>query len=232
VKLDNRWLILLIHKNIFLDNWNQFPEKQDSDGWVEWEYKHYRENQSFFSEEFFENIDEGLNKLNYRSRENEFLLSGILFADDGSKYAGEAAKSGQHMYYYNRKIKKRFPVDHIHKLVFSRLKKLIENSGLLDNVIAKVEAHNELGLPKFKTERIRLEGEIRRLQAVVDNFSEALRSSVLEKKDNLTEIIDTLLVEKDKTSQDIQFLNKQLAKSLGRIKRIFSTFTKYKSSRF
>ena len=119
-------------KNAFFDDWNQFPEKQDKDGWVHWEYKHYRENGPLFSGEFLQEIDKGLKKMEQCSRENEFPLSGILQAPDGTKYTGETAKSGKNLYYRNSANKKRFPMPLVHKVVFSRPGKIVQKKGHIE----------------------------------------------------------------------------------------------------
>ena len=193
-------------KNSFYDNWNQFPEKQDKNGWVEWEYSHHKEHGPFFSKEFFNRIDRGLEKNEFCSRENEFLFSGILFAPDGSKYGGEAAKGGRNLYYYNRKINKRFPAKQIHKLIFNRLKELLEKSGLLEKVISNAETHKGFGISQFKVEKSRLEKEKAAQQQIVDRFSDALTDNILAKSKNIEIVVKTLLEEKEKALEKIRLL--------------------------
>ena len=193
-------------KNTFFDNWNQFPDKQDDNGHVEWEYKHFQEHGPFFSKEFFEEIDEGLEKQAYRSRDNEFLFSGILYAPDGSKYGGEAAKGGENPYYYNRKQNKRFSAKQIHQLVFSRLREMVEKSGLLEESIAHFEKHEELGLPNFKRRREAMERELGKLQKLVDDFSDSLRKLVSDQRGNLEEVINAMLEEKQSAMEEIKQL--------------------------
>ncbi len=194
-------------KNAFFDNWNQFPEKQDKEGWVTWEYKHYREHGPFFSEEFFKQIDRGLEKLPQHSRENEFPLSGILQAPDGSKYTGEAAKSGKHFYYRNTRNRKRFPAESLHKIIFSRLREILQREELLDQIVAK--AHN--GENRFQEERVRLQRDMAKCKALIGDFGDALKKVVMDKRDNLTEIIDAMLEEKEKAEKQQNLLALELA---------------------
>ena len=197
--------------NVFYDNWNQFPEKQDADGYVRWEYKHHRDHGPLFSEELFREIDRGLEKLDYRSRENEFIFSGILFAPDGSRYTGEAAKSGDHLYYRNRKLNKRFPAKHLHKLVFARLKEVINRSGLLDDNVTRLAVSHKSELSHFDKERAEMEEELVRLRKIVDGFGDALRTMVLERQSGLEQVTSAMLEEKEKASQEMNAIKAELA---------------------
>ncbi len=189
-------------KNTFFDNWNQFPERQDQDGWVEWEYKHYRDHGPLFSEEFFRQIDQGLEKLPQRCRESEFPFSGILQAPDGSKYTGEAAKSGNNLYYRNIKHKKRFAADNLHKVVFSRIGEILKNGDLLNQIVT--EAHKQGNV--FAEEKMRLRARMAHLQTLMERFGDALKNMVMDKKENLAEAIGVMLEEKAKVEQEREFL--------------------------
>ena len=197
-------------KNSFFDNWNQFPEKQDKEGWVEWEYKHFRNHGPLFGEEFFKKIDQGLQKVEYNSRANEFLLSGILFASDGSRYSGEASKSGKNPYYRNNKHNKRFSAKQLHKLVFDRLKDLIKKNGLLESVVSDIEKHPTLGLPKFENERKKIKKDMAEYQDSLESLSRPLKMSDLKNRDNYAEVFEAVLEEKRKCKEEIQSLGEKL----------------------
>ena len=197
--------------NAFFDDWNQFPEKQDADGWVRWEYWHRRQYGPLFGEDLFRRIDAGLEKIEYRSRENEFPLSGIIRAPDGSRYTGESAKGGRHFYYRNRKLKKRFPVAQVHGAVFSRLKEIVREGGLLEGIVSRFGGGGA-GRSRFDGERRRLRAKIGRLGEVVDGFGDALKAVVLEKRDDLGEVVGTLKDERGKAERDIRKLAGDLAR--------------------
>ena len=196
-------------KNAFFDNWNQFPERQDENGWVRWEYKHYRDHGPLFSEEFFQAIDRGLEKTKQCSRENKFPLVGILYAPDGSRYTGEAAKGGKNPYYRNLKSKKRFPVKQIHKAIFSRLGELMRQNGLLEEVISKGKNHKEGGLSRLRREREKTQAEITRPKEAEEGLGDALKAIVLEKGDNLTEMIQVVIDEKNRTVRRLDSLTEK-----------------------
>ena len=195
--------------NYFYDNWNMFNDLQDDEGWVCWEYRHHKEYGDLVSRKLIKQVDLGLEKTTYCSRSNDFLLSCILYAPDGSRYYGEAAKSGKNPYYYNRSQRKRFPADHIHKLVLKRLEELLEKSNL-EKLIGRIQSHDFLGTPKFLSKRQQLMREIRRLHGVVENFSTALRDSVTQNKDSLVEVIETMIEEKKRAQEEIARLKQEL----------------------
>ena len=154
-------------------------------------------------------MDKGLEKTTSCSRANDFLLSGILYGADGSRYYGEAAKSGQYPYYYNRTAAKRFPAQHLHKLVFKRLGELLEQ-GNLEKLIEKIRCHEVLGAPQFSTKRQRILKELRRLDGVVENFSTAIRENVSKNNDNLIEVIEEMIAEKKRATEEIEKFKKSL----------------------
>ena len=198
-------------RNSFYDNWNQFPDKQDKEGIVVWEYKHFQEHGPLFSEGFFKKIDEGLQKVSYKSRESDFPLSGILFAPNGSKYLGEAAKSGKNAYYYNRKLGKRFCANQIHKSVFSRLKELLKKSDVLKSITSNLGKHPTLGVSRFKNERASIKKKIDNLHGVIEGLDNALKDSALKQKENFTEMLEEILEQKKQCTNDILLFKNKLA---------------------
>ena len=197
-------------KNAFLDNWNQFPEKQDKDGWVHWEYKHHKDHGLLFSDDFFNEIDGGLDRLERRSRENEFPLVGILRAKDGTPYTGEAAKSGKNLYYRNLATKKRFTVASIHKALFSRLKEIVQTNGILENVISKALAEGSFGVPRFKEERKRIERESIQLKESIDGFGDAVKRIAMGKSERMEEMLNAVMEEKEKAVQEREALGSRV----------------------
>ena len=175
-----------------------------------WEYKHYKDNGPLFSEEFFEEIDKGLEKEKRCSRENEFPLVGILQAPDGSRYTGDAAKGGKNPYYRNLKLKRRFPAIQVHKAFFSRLKEIVQTNGLLEDVVAKAYGDRNFA-SQFTAEREKTQREEAGLQDIIDGFREALKKIVLKKDDNMTETINAVIEEKEKTQLEKQALSLRAA---------------------
>ena len=193
-------------KNAFFDNWNQFPEKQDKDGWVHWEYKHFQDHGPLFSEDFLQEIDRGLEKAEQCSRENEFPLVGILQAPDGTNYTGEAAKGAKNLYYRNLANKKRFPVPLVHKVVFSRLKEIVQKNGLIEGVISKALDKGFLDSSPFKDEKKRIEKEDTQLRESIDGFGEAVRKIALKNSDSMEEMLNAVMEEKEKAIKEREVL--------------------------
>ena len=194
--------------NFFYDNWGQFPDKQDHDGWIKWDYAHFKKHGPIIPESLWTQVDKGLDQIIKRSRSNVFLLSGVLLAEDGSKFTGESAKNGEHLYYYNRHLGKRFPVEHIHKHLFARLKEIITHSSLMKEIIQRIQKHQ--GQNKFEMERFKIKEEQETLRGVVENFSNALKKLVSERPENLSDILDTMMNEKKTTQERIKELELEL----------------------
>ena len=155
-------------------------------------------------------MDAGLDQLDTRARPNEFLLSGVLYAPDGSRYGGEIAKSGAHSYYYNRKINKRFPVGHLHEKLFSRLKQLLGESAEFQALVDRVREDSDFGSKRFDVEEERILNRISFLNETVENFSEAMKKLVSECRENLGEVIDNMIAEKQKALDEISRLEDEI----------------------
>jgi len=76
-------------QGFFVDAWDMFPQQRDKNNIVRWDYWHKKEFGSIISEDDIEQIDNILEGRSKRKlRDNNFILSGILTAPDGSRYNG------------------------------------------------------------------------------------------------------------------------------------------------
>ena len=129
----------------FKDTWNQFPQLQDDDGMVKWEYAHG----AIIDEETAANVDAVIASMRQKnpkkSKYNGFLLTGILVGEDSSRYHGDPAKSGANPYYYNKTLKQRIPCEELDKLVVKRVKEYLEKQGIIEEVIDKYLKHKNVG---------------------------------------------------------------------------------------
>jgi DNA invertase Pin-like site-specific DNA recombinase len=208
--------------NRFYDSYNQYPDRQDKQGFVSWEYHHRREHGDIVKLELLNAVDDLAKKADHKSRESEFLLSGILRASTGSRYGGDYTK--KKAYYHNRKVGKRFGSVHLHKLVMDRLKQYLSESGLLEKLLSQMAEHKDFGLPKVRAEKEWLESEIKKIEQATLNFSEAIRSAAVAGDKNLADIVKTLLEQKELAQGELDQLKAELHTVLEQEERFKESF--------
>lgn len=187
--------------NRFYDSFNQFPEKQDTEGYVTWEYHHRREYGHIIDPVLLAAVDKLATKIDFKSRESEFMLSGLLRGPNGSRYGGEA--TGKKKYYYNRKVGKRIGAEHMDELVFDRLTEYVEQKGLLQGLITRMTEHKDFGLHKIRQQIDWTSTEIAKLERASVNFSEAIRTAAVEGNKDLAAVVQTLLKQKEQGDQEL-----------------------------
>lgn len=185
----------------FKDTWNQFPQLQDDDGMVRWEYAHG----VIIDEATAADVNAVIASMRQRnpkkSKYNGFLLTGILVGEDGSRYHGDPAKSGANPYYYNKTLKQRIPCEELDDLVVKRVKEYLEKQGVIEGVINNFLKHKNVGVPFLEEEKTRLRNKIRDLARVVESFSETLRQAALAGQ-NVAELAQSLLDERKKAEEE------------------------------
>lgn len=193
----------------FKDTWNQFPQLQDDDGAVKWEYAHG----AIIDEAMAKDVDAILASMHLKnpkkSRYNGFLLTGVLMSEDGSRYHGDPAKSGANPYYYNKTQRKRIPCEELDKLVIQRVKEYLDKEGVIEGVIEKFLKHKNVGVPFLEEEKARLRNKIRDLAKVIESFSETLRQAALAGQ-NVAELAQSLLEERKKAEGEHLVLKERL----------------------
>ncbi len=95
-----------------------------------------------------------------------YLLSRILFHEDGSRFTGESAKEGNYRYYYNAKHKMRTMCEDIDKLVLKRVK-----DYLCDSAVFKKLA--ETAIKQSQTELQKVDKEISDMKAELEKNDQA-----------------------------------------------------------
>lgn len=194
--------------NRFYDSYGQYPDRQDKQGFVTWEYHHHRVHGDIIDPELLKCVEEMAKKADHKSRESEFLLSSILRAPTGSRYGGEF--TAKKAYYHNRKLGRRFGSQHLHSLVLNRLKQYLDDSGLVERLIARMSEHKDFGLPMIRSQKEWIESEINKLDQASRNFGEAIRNAAIAGDKNLAEVVKTLLEQKEKTQGEIEQLKSDL----------------------
>ena len=195
----------------FLDSWNQFPKLQDEMGYVEFKYTH----DPVIPPEVFDKIQITIKekaKKNGRSGANRrvYLLSGVFETNDGRRFQGGTANSGKNPYYQTKERDILIPKEKIEKFVLDRVKKYIKESGTLENLINTALKHRLTGLPLIDEEIQEIKQNISTLQATVNGFTQGLREMVLQKPTQIAEIMQTLIVEKQKAELELEQANRHL----------------------
>ncbi|MCH2534224.1 MAG: recombinase family protein [Bdellovibrionales bacterium] len=197
--------------NQFYDYYGQFPDKRDKNGFVSWEYFHRREHGDIIDPKLLAQVDELVQTVEWKPRQNEFYLAGVVFAPDGSRYYGEAAKSGSNCYYYNRKAGHRIIAKELHDLVIQKLKSLIKDSKKFENLMRGARLQKQTGLSDFAAQRLQIVGRIEELNQIEERFSESIRALALKGADNLESAISLLVEEKETAKKEMSTLHAELA---------------------
>ena len=187
--------------NRFYDSFKQFEDKQDAEGYVTWEYHHHKVHGDIIAPALLKAVDELAAKTDYKSRESEFMLSGLLRGPNGSRYGGEFTQKKK--YYYNRKVGKRFGAEDLDKLVFSRLTEYVEQNGLLQGLLTRMTEHKDFGLHKIRQQIEWTSAEITKLERASLNFSETIRTAAAEGSKDLAAVVQTLLKQKEQGDQEL-----------------------------
>lgn len=191
--------------NYFVDVFDQYPDLQNDDGIVRWEYSHRRKYGDIIDPKLLEEVDQYLEPPNTRPRQNDYFMAGVLFGP-----FAEEAKSGQHPYYYNRGVRKRFPREHIHQLVFEKLKQYLVDFGIIERLIKSMAKEKEFGLPKLQEQRKEIKSNLERLERAKSNFSEIIKKAAVANDDKLVEVVNSLSEEKRRSEGEIVELTHRL----------------------
>jgi DNA invertase Pin-like site-specific DNA recombinase len=192
--------------NQFYDYYKQFPGKQNENGYVTWEYFHHREHGDIIDPDLLAQVDELVETIEWKPRQNEFYLAGVVFAPSGTRYYGEAAKSGKNFYYYNRKAGHRIIADELHDIVTKKLKGLIKDGEKFESLLESAKAQKQLGLSQFAGEKSHCSARLEELREVEARFSDSIRSLALKGTENLESAISMLIEEKDSAKKEIDDL--------------------------
>ncbi len=213
----------------FIDDWNQFPSKQDKEGRVRYDYNHGE----VVPLNLFNSVQELL-KDNARKRKKTgkmlFLLQGVLETPDGTLFQADPAKSGKNPYYRNVKHKIYIPKDEIENNIITRVHEYLDKSGLLQEIIQKTFKHRLLGLPLLEENILELKAKIKKMTQMETGFSETIRETALNNPESLSQVIEVLTEERAKVGKELDEFRKQL-KEEDEKKRIVTKEFKEKSIR-
>ncbi len=216
----------------FYDYYNQFPDLQNKDGFVTWEYHHKKEHGDIIDPELLKQVDELVQTHEWKPRVNEFYLSGVLLAPNGTKYYGEAANGAKNYYYYNKSSRHRIITGEIHKIVENKLKALLLDTGKLEKLILSAKSQKKMGMGSISDEKQRVIERLSELEKVDKSFSDSVRALALKGGDNLEGTISMLLEEKEKAAKEAEELRFELHELSEKEKSYKEDFRGHQLSKF
>ncbi len=203
-------------KGRFRDDLNQYPEKQDSDGYVEFDYAHgsiiepklQAELDKFFNE----------NKKHY-SYNDDYLFTGFIFSEDGRTYSGGSSlkkkSTGYSKYnYYLSKTKfkniKRIQQKVIETEVINRLKHYMEDSTEFRNLLDTSNSLQDKISFNYQNLILESKAKISRLESDIAKFSEKIRELVLLESIDFHDSLKILSSEQGRIKKDLEDENAKL----------------------
>lgn len=188
----------------FLDDLNQFPEKQDADGYVDFKYSHECVLDPMLVIELDKLSYE--NKIGSKTYSGEYLLSGIMYTEDGASYRGESSlkirktKTVKYTYYLAKteiKSIKRLNADLLESSILYKLEEYLQGSDAFKKLlVSRKEIHRAL-IQKYESEISTKKQLLETRLAERDKFSSKMRQLVLSESGDLHEM---LLIMKDEKS--------------------------------
>lgn len=196
----------------FKDTWNQFDKKRDEKGLVRWNYPHG----PVVPPELFEEAQivlEKSKKFDSRTRGTVYFLTGILEHEDGTKFSGAAAggRNDHYEYYHCKKHKLRIQKDRIESLILKRIKDYMQDSELLNKLIADVKPMADMGKNLIKNEVSKIKARIKENLKVIEGFTNYLRQAALTDVSSLESTLRTIGLERDRAETENQVLERELA---------------------
>jgi DNA invertase Pin-like site-specific DNA recombinase len=198
--------------NSFTDHFDQFPKLQNDKKIVRWEYAHFREHGQVISEELLKRVEDTLKMFEiHKPRSSKFgnvyLLSGGILKDHlGNSFYGSSAKSGKHLYYYNKvndpDLSKSIKKEEIEEIVIGRLKHYLTNTEHFQKLISTSLKNHHLIEQSLQSEMSSLQKRSKELEHLINGFSETLRKVVLDHTNDIIQICRTLEEEKQKAVEE------------------------------
>ncbi len=196
--------------SVFTDTYNQFPSKQDENGYVKWEYGHYTESGPVIPIELWEAAQARLDKnkqdkTRTSSETNVYLLSGILFKKDGGKIIGASAKSGSNRYYEDRRGggEFRIPKEEIEKVICARIKEFLRDSGVLQKVLNSSDDQRNQQAEDIARSLETTKSKIKVLEKAKVGISSHIRSEAIKEGADIGAIVKMLSDEVVKIDEEI-----------------------------
>lgn len=135
-----------------------------------------------------------------------YILSHVLYYEDGSNFSGQVAKNREYRYYHNRANNIRVRCDEIDPIIVDRAKAYFLNEDTFQIMVKNAVKRQEIELPKIEAEISKLQKEYRDLEKKEGDLSEKLISGDTSKKNFmnfLEEQIEVISSRKGMIEQEI-----------------------------
>ncbi len=201
----------VLGKGKFKDDLNQFPEKQDSEGFIEFDYAHGPVLEPKLIIALKEVLDD--NKKHAPLYNDDFLLSGYLYSENGELYSGDSSlkykggSSTRYRYYCLNSASKsvrRFSASYLENELIKRLKELLQDSNEFKKLVDSGKVQQDKLLQSIDRNIQAVEGKISEYRESLSRFSIKIRELVMADTDNFQEALKILNVEKTSLESSLE----------------------------
>ncbi len=105
-----------------------------------------------------------------------YLLSHILFYEDGSNFSGQCAKNREYRYYHNRKNDQRIRCDEIHPVIIKRVKNYVTGFPEFNELVEAAILRRQIELPKIESQIHAIERDLQKM----NESEQVLRDQLLD----------------------------------------------------
>jgi DNA invertase Pin-like site-specific DNA recombinase len=159
-----------------------------------------------------------LNRKRTGKDNHTYLLSHILYHEDGSRYTGQPAKNREYRYYHNRKNNLRIRCDEIEPAIVKRVKDYFIDNELFAKLVEKAIRNREEQLPRIDAEVQRVRKQLKDLEeSEADLRRQLLDPEVRSRHDFvswLAEQIDSITTQKEQQAAEIDNLERLRTEAL------------------
>ena len=131
-----------------------------------------------------------LNRKHVASDDYTYLLSHILFSEDGSRFTGQCAKERLYRYYFNEVSKARIPCEDIDKAVLTEFKKNVTDDALFNKMLEDAVLRRRRDLPRIQEQIRSTEKGLRELGDTDNQLQARLLNPKDSKSSDLMEWLD------------------------------------------
>jgi DNA invertase Pin-like site-specific DNA recombinase len=203
--------------NKFKDDLNEYKEKQNEHGEVEWKYAHGPILEAELIEELKKIQKE--NRKHVPTDMDAFLLSGVLETEDGATYCGDSTKKGgkkKYTFYNSKKTSvasiKRLNAASIEGDILSRLKEYLKENSVFRRLVESGKMVTDKRMQKFDNEIGELKTKEKNLNEQLEKFSGKISQLVLSDSDDFQDALLVLKEEKSNVEYELNLLKEGIKK--------------------
>lgn len=133
-----------------------------------------------------------------------YLLSHILYYEDGSRFTGQVAKNRQYRYYYNNKNKIRINCSDIDKVIIKRIKCYFEENEVFQKLVERSLKNKLQLIPLIDKKILRIERELTSARSSVDNIKANLLNETKIESKEFIELVESTYEEQRTKIQKLE----------------------------